>query len=459
MIKPAEAYLTWTLREEPWGIKLAHILAASLAAVDPAAALDRAFQRDGNILHVAGQEINLDDFRRVYILAIGKAGIPMAIAAADLVPDHLSAGAVLSKSFGSDIPDRYQEKIKVYLGGHPIPNQDSLKSTEEFLSSFSTQTAEDLVIVLISGGGSALFTAPAPGITLTDIQNANQIFLDYGLSIQEINTIRKHISQVKGGQLAGSLYPAKIITLILSDVIGDPIDMIASGPTVPDPSTFQDAQSVIRKYQLGQLLPSSVIKHLEAGTDGKVRETPKPGNPVFQDQTTLVIAGIQDAIKGGLEQAQIEGFRSQALPESLAGEASLAGEGLADILCQTSAASPERPTCLIAGGETTVTLSDTAKPGKGGRNLELALSTVRRLSNHNNLALITLATDGEDGVTDAAGAIVTGETLARATKLGLNPNEFLANHDSYSFFQALDDLLLPGVTGTNVNDLCFLFTF
>lgn len=459
MIKPAEAFLTRTLREKPWGIKTTRILAASLAAVDPAAAFDRALQRDENILHVAGQEINLDDFRNVYILAIGKAGIPMAIAAADLVSDHLSGGAVLSKSFRSDIPDRYQEKIRFYQGGHPIPNQDNLNSTEEILSIFSSLTAEDLVIVLISGGGSALFTAPSPGITLTDIQQANQIFLDYGLNIQEINTIRKHISQVKGGQLAGSLYPAKIITLILSDVIGDPIDMIASGPTVPDPSTFQDAQLVIRKYQLEQLLPSSVIKHLKAGADGKVPETPKPGDPFFQDQTTLVIAGIQDAIKGGLEQAQMEGFRCQTLPEPLAGEARLVGEGLADTLCQTSVSSSERPNCLIAGGETTVTLTDTTKPGKGGRNLELALSTVRQLADHKDLALITFATDGEDGVTDAAGAIVTGETFTRAMELGLNPDEFLANHDSYSFFQALDDLLLPGVTGTNVNDLCFLFTF
>lgn len=459
MIKPAESLLTRTLREKPWGKKVTRILAASLAAVDPEAALDRALQRDGVFLRVAGQKFNLDDFRNIYLLAIGKAGIPMMIAAADLVSDHLTGGAVLSKALRSSIPNRYREKISLYHGGHPFPNQDSLKSTEEIRSYLSSLTGEDLVIILISGGGSALFTAPVPGISITDIQQANQIFLDHGLNIQEINTIRKHISQVKGGRLAVSLYPAKIITLILSDVIGDPIDMIASGPSVPDPSTFQDVQTVIKKYQLEQLLPSSVIRHLKAGTDGKIPETPKPDDPVFQGQTTLIIASNQDAIKGGLEQAQMEGFKGQVLPEPLAGEARLAGEALANILKQSSVSGKTHLSCQIAGGETTVTLTDTINPGKGGRNLELALSAVRLLANHKDLALITLATDGEDGVTDAAGAIVTGETLARAGELGLNPDEFLSKHDSYSFFQALDDLLLPGVTGTNVNDLCFLFTF
>ncbi|MCK5794304.1 MAG: glycerate-2-kinase family protein, partial [Anaerolineales bacterium] len=241
MIKPAESFLTSTLREYPWGIKITRILAASLAAVDPAAAIDRALQRNGNILSVAGQEIKLEDFKNVYLLAIGKAGIPMAVAAGDLVSDHLSGGAVLSKSTDPGIPDDYQEKIKLYQGDHPIPDQKSLKSTEEILSLFSSQTSNDLIIVLISGGGSALFTSPQTGISLKDLQQANKIFLERGLNIQEINTIRKHISQIKGGQLAGHLYPARTISVILSDVIGDPIDMIASGPTVPDPSTYDDA--------------------------------------------------------------------------------------------------------------------------------------------------------------------------------------------------------------------------
>jgi len=459
MIKSAEAFLTRTLRDKPWGKNITRILAAALAAVDPAVVLQQSLQRDGNILVVQGQKINLDDFENVYLLAIGKAGIPMTVAAADLIADRLTGGLVLSTSIGSGIPERFHERIRLYRGGHPIPNQDSLMSAGEILSYYSNMNKEDLVIILISGGGSALFTSPAPGISLTDIQQANQVFLDHGLDIQEINTIRKHISQVKGGHLAELLHPAKTITLILSDVVGDPMDMIASGPTVPDPSTFQEAQAIINKYQLDGVLPTSIKKHLKAGVNGTIRETPKPGDPVFRGQTSLVIAGILNAISGGFEQAQELGFSSQILPDPLSGEAKRVGTRLAELLSQTSISQSQIPICLIAGGETTVTITDTKEPGKGGRNLELALSAVRPLAGRKDLALVTLATDGEDGMTDAAGAIVTGETLTRAEDLGLNPDDFLATHDSYSFFQALDDLILPGVTGTNVNDLCFLFTF
>ena len=455
----AKALLTRTLREEPWGSKISRILAASLAAVDPAVAIDRTLSRDGKILHAAGQKIKMDDFKNVSILAIGKAGIPMAVAAADLISDHLTGGTVLTKSFGPGIPDRFNGKIKLFRGGHPIPNQDSLKSTAEILSYFSDQSEDDLIIVLISGGGSALFTAPAPGISLTDIQQANRIFLEHGLTIQEINTIRKHISQIKGGQLAGYLHPARTITLILSDVVGDPMDMIASGPTVPDPSTYADALDIISNYHLEQYLPSSISKHIKDGNERNILDTPKPGDPVFQGQTSFVIAGIGDALRGGLRQAQKEGFQSTILPEALVGEARQVGLRFAELLCQPSISAAQTPTCLIAGGESTVTLTDSIKPGKGGRNLELALSAVEQLAGHEDLALVTLATDGEDGVTDAAGTIVTGQTLARAAALGLNPADFLSNHDSYAFFLALDDLLLPGPTGTNVNDLCFLFAF
>ena len=459
MIKPAESFLTRTLRENLWGIKITRILAASLAAVDPAAALNRTIQRDGNILTVSGKEFKLDDCQNVYILAIGKAGIPMAVAAADLVSDYLSGGMVLSKSLDPGIPGDYQKTIRMYQGGHPIPDQNSLKSTEEIRSFFSSQSNNDLIIVLISGGGSALFTSPSPGISLKDLQQANQIFLEHGLDIQEINTIRKHISQIKGGQLAGHLYPARTITLILSDVIGDPVDMIASGPTVPDPSTYNDALAVIWKCQLEKLLPNSITTHLKTGAAGKIPETPKTGDPVFQGQTSLVIAGIQDAMNGALTQSQKEDYISKISPDPLEGEAKLAGERLAKILCQTTTSVSGGANCLITGGETTVTLTGSTKPGRGGRNLELALGAVRQMAGYKGLALITLATDGEDGVTDAAGAVVTGETLARAEKLGLNPDDFLARHDSYTFFESLDDLLLPGATGTNVNDLCFLFNF
>jgi len=459
MIKPAEAFLTRTLREEIWGKKVARILSASIASVDPAIALARALNREKNHLEVTGRRIDLEDYSNLYLLSIGKAGISMAVAAADLISDHLTGGFVLTKPNSDDIPARYRNKIQVHQGGHPIPDAMGARSTEKVISCFSQLSENDLVIVLISGGGSALLTAPASGISLTDIQQTNRTFLEHGLNIQEINTIRKHLSLVKGGQLTDLLQPARMITLILSDVVGDPMDMIASGPTVPDPSTFKDALSIIERFQLEKHLPASVTNHLLAGAEGKVQETPKPGDPIFKDQINLIIASIQDAIQGGLEQAQKEGFNPQVISQPLEGEARLAGENIAETLIKSSLSEPQVSHCLIAGGETTVTLTDVGKPGKGGRNLELALAAVRKLAGHKGLALVSLATDGEDSMTDAAGAIVTGETLSRAEALGLDPDEFLDNHDSYSFFQALDDLLLPGVTGTNVNDLCFLFSF
>jgi hydroxypyruvate reductase len=456
MTQPAQLLLTKSLREKPWGMKTARILAASLTAVDPGAVLDRVLHRAGNILTIADQTLNLEEYRQISLLSVGKAAIPMASAAGDLLSDHLSFGAVLTKTLGSHLPDQLREKIKVYQGSHPIPGQDSLISTEEILSSFSGQSSANLVLVLISGGGSALFAAPAPEIKLDDLQQTNRFFLERGLEIREINTIRKHLSRVKGGQLAAHLYPAKTITLVLSDVMGDPLDLIASGPTVPDPSTFQDALTIIRKYRLMDDLPTSVINHLKAGADGNIPDTPKPGDPVFQNQTALVIASNQDAIRGGLQQARKEGFRSHRIARPLAGEARHVGEELAKLLRNSARG---QHTCLIAGGETTVNLTDTIHPGAGGRNLETALSAVKELAGQEEIALITLATDGEDGVTNAAGAVVTGHTLARAAALGLDPDDFLAAHDSYNFFKALDDLLLPGSTGTNVNDLCFLFTY
>ncbi len=458
MSKSAQAFLTRSLRENPWGLKTARILAASVAAVDPSKAIECAMQRVEQTLIIAGQEVDLSVYNSIYLLALGKAALAMASAVADIIPERLSAGLILTKNI-DQANFSPKNKFTIFQGGHPIPNQDSLDSTKEIIARLSNLTEQDLVIVLISGGGSALFTAPAPGISLADIQDSNQVFLDHGLDIQEINIIRKHLSLIKGGQLAGILFPAKTITMILSDVIGDPVDIIASGPTVPDNSTFQDALKVIEKYKLEEFLPRPVVTHLKKGLEGNIPETPKPGDPIFKNQLVRVIAGNKDAIEGGLQRAYKEGFNGKALSGFLVGEARVAGQNLAKLLLDTSRQKNSLPLCLIAGGESTVILTDTKKPGKGGRNLETALSAVRILADQNNIAFITLATDGEDGVTDAAGAVVTGTTLTHAAKLGLDPDEFLKNHDAYTFFEALGDLLLPGVTGTNTNDLCFLFSF
>ncbi|MCJ7735619.1 MAG: glycerate kinase [Anaerolineales bacterium] len=460
MIKSSDIFLTRSLREKPWGEKAARIMASALAAVDPKESVKKHLGREKNILQVVDQNINLDLFNSVTLLAVGKAALPMALGAAEILSEKLTRGFILTKPGDIHVPEEYQNKLKLFFGGHPIPNQGSVNAAAEIIHQLSGLTEHDLVIVLISGGGSTLFSAPEEGITLTDLQQTNRALMRCGANIQEINTIRKHLSRVKGGQLARIIHPAKTFSLVLSDVIGDPLDMIASGPTVPDRSTFQDAVSISQKYHLRDAFPQSVNSRLESGSLGGYTETPKPGDSIFRDQINLVIGSNHDAIQGAVTQAIQEGFQAGIIPDPLSGEARLAGVQMAKVLKQMAQdGNPlPRPACLIAGGETTVTLN-IEDPGLGGRNLETALSAVRHLAGLKNAALITLATDGEDGITDAAGAVVTGETFTRANEMDLNPDVFLKEHNAYPFFESLDDLLLPGVTQTNVNDLCFLFTF
>jgi hydroxypyruvate reductase len=312
------------------------------------------------------------------------------------------------------------------------------------------------VIILLSGGGSSLLALPPEGVNIADLQKLNQLLLSSGADIHQINTIRKHVSLIKGGQLSRFLAPAKVITLILSDVIGDSIDMIASGPTYPDPSTYADALSIIDSYGLIELIPATIIKHLELGSKNKIPDTPKPGDDTFTGSSHYVIAGNQDAISGAEKQARQEGFHTIIDSDPLLGEAKHVGARLGRELINL-VDSIERPACLISGGETTVTLSGTSSPGMGGRNLELALSASFPLAGSKDVCLVTLATDGEDGTSPAAGAVVTGESLQKANDLGLNPKDYLDRHDSYAFFESLDDLIKIGSTQTNVNDLCFRF--
>lgn len=461
MTIPASSFLTRTLHTNPWGENISRILFAALSAVDPAYLIQQRVIKKGNQLSLLGETIDLNGAGNTYLLGIGKAALPMTLSFAELLSDQFERGYILTKSGGQPLPPSHQERLEIFYASHPIPDNTGLLATSKIREGLSSLNEEDLVILLISGGGSALFTQPVRGITLEDLQNTNQLLLSCGADIYEINTIRKHLSLVKGGQLSRHLFPARVLTLILSDVIGDRLDMIASGPTVPDPSTYPDAFKVIKKYELEDSLPASVIEHLTKGREGDIPETPKPGDPCFDKTRNLILASNQDALLAGASQAGVEGFQTIILPAALAGEARSAGEILAQKL--KDRAQPERPapqpSCLIAGGETTVTLSNIKQPGVGGRNLELALSALPLLDGVDNCLLLTLATDGEDGVSGAAGAVVSGESLRRCQQMGLDPTDYLARHDSYTLFKALDDLLITGTTGTNVNDLCFLFTF
>lgn len=444
-----ELYSTSTLRRIPSGEAIQCILAAAIEAVEPSAALRRAVRRQGEQLHITGQIYALAQFTHIYLAALGKAAQPMAEALADLLGTHLTAGLVVTKHAAPTA----NERLEVLEGDHPVPGTRSLQAGKRLLEFCGQARPTDLVFCLISGGGSALASAPRAGLTLHDLQQLTRQLLACGASISEINTLRRRLDRVKGGGLAQRAVPARLVSLVLSDVVGDPLEAIASGVTSPDPTTRQDALEVLVHYNLKELVPPAILKTLLESP-----ETPKPGDALFDHHQTILVGSNLVAAQAALRQAEIEGFHPYLLRTDLTGDASLAGAALSRELrweAQHGKPAP-RPACLVAGGETTVTLHG---DGKGGRNLELALAAVTELANFPDVLLVSLATDGEDGPTEAAGAVVSGETYARALALGMHPEDYLRRNDAYTFFEALDDLLKPGPTGTNVNDLTFLFAF
>jgi len=449
---------TATIRKNPWGKKVSRILNAALMAVEPSSALLHYVHRSGNLLKISDRLFPLDEYKNVYIIGFGKASTPMACSIANILGDQLSAGIVITKEGYIRAEIQSIKQLQVLEAGHPIPDIRGLEATHKIIDLLSMTTAEDLVICLISGGGSALLTNPATGLKLAEIQEMTNLLLECGATINEINTLRKHVDQVKGGGIVEIAAPAKIVSLILSDVVGDPLDIIASGPTVPDRSTFIEALNIVNDYKLRSKLPISIMNYLEAGFAGKVSETPKPDSPLFRDVHNQIFGSNYIAAKAAFDQAIGDGFNAQILTTFLQGEARIAAGFLITVLKQIAVYDEpiQRPACIIVGGETTVKIHGN---GLGGRNQELALASVESVSELENVAIVTLATDGGDGPTDAAGAIVTNHTLEQASEKLLKPQEFLSNNDSYHFFEALDDLLKPGPTNTNVNDLTFLFAF
>ena len=417
----AERFATHSLRDP----RLLRILAAAVEAVDPYLAVQR------NLPEVRG---------RVFGLGIGKAALPMMDALAERI--QLGGGLAVTK-FASNLSRAYT----VIEGGHPIPDARSVQAGERVLDFVSSLHENDTLICLISGGGSALLTAPL--IPLLDLQALTSLLLASGAPIDEINILRRQLDRVKGGGLARAT-KAKIISLILSDVIGNPLETIASGPTFPDPTSKEDAIAILKKYNLETRLPNSIKQIMESGDSLPQLQLRAAG---LHNVRNIIIADNRLAADAALGQAQQEGFDAQIHTTALQGEARDVGRMLAQRLRDESK-KRKRPFCLIAGGETTVTLTG---KGKGGRNQELALSAVEELNGLENVVLISLATDGDDGPTDAAGAVVTGDTAARATMLKLEAASHLSRNDAYPFFQALGDLIKSGPTGTNVNDLIFLF--
>lgn len=454
----SDRFWSASLRAAPWGGIVTRVLAAGLAAVEPAAAIGRHMQRDGDLLLIGERTYNLNDYERIFVVGAGKAGRPMAAATAAILADRLSAGVVIYKDDPAAPTLSATGPVALLAAGHPLPDDRGVAAAGRIADLLSTTGERDLVIALISGGGSALLTLPVAGVSLSDLQALTGALLASGAGIDEINCLRKHLDQLKGGGLARLAYPAALVSLALSDVVGSPLDVIASGPTVPDSSSFADAWAVIERYNLASRIPASIETHLRRGVAGEIAENPRAGDPCFAHSSVILIGENAQAAEAAAEAARAEGLQPLILSTYLQGEAREAGRFLAAILREIAAHSRPlaRPACLIVGGETTVTLRGA---GQGGRNQELALAAVHDLADLPNIALVTLASDGGDGPTDAAGVVVTGESLWRAQSAGLSPSAHLANNDAYHFFAALGDLLRPGPTDTNVNDLAFLFAF
>src|SRR4051794_30384741 len=403
--------LTDCLRALPSGAAVTRILGAALDAVDPAAAVHRHLGRDGDLLRAGDQTYDLRSYERVFVVGAGKAGAPMARAAAEVVGDRLAGGVVVVKEGHARIENvelKMQKELSaaqfsilnsqfsILEAGHPIPDQRGVAGARRIAQLLEQATDRDLVIALISGGGSALLTLPAEGIGLAELQTLTSMLLRCGANINEINTLRKHLDQVKGGWLAGLAHPAGMITLILSDVVGSPLDVIGSGPSVPDTSSFADAYAVLERYGVAADAPAPIVDRLRRGMAGQIAETPKPGGPRFSRGQNPIVGDTPQPAAAALAAARTAGFNTQLLTTFLQAEAREAGRVLAAVAHELASSGQPlpRPACIVAGGETTVTLRGS---GRGGRNQELALAAVAALAGLPEVALVALATDGGDG--------------------------------------------------------------
>lgn len=427
-----------------WGTA-AKIFSAALEAVDPYRAVEDQIPRILSTYKHGG-------FNKVLLVSFGKAAYLMAKAACEGLGDLITRGIVITK-YGHAAGHHLHDRVDIYEAGHPIPDDNGLRATAEVIKLLDESDGETLVLCSISGGGSALLVSPQGGISLDDKQAVTNLLLKSGATINELNTVRKHLSAIKGGRLAKCAYPAKVISLILSDVIGDNLDVIASGPTSPDSTTYAMALSVLKKYRLTKKLPPPVKDILEAGVEGRVADSPKEGDLIFARVENIIVGSNRKAALAAEKKAKELGFDSTILSTELQGEARDVARWLAKQVMEakTSLAGKKgKKICLISGGETTVTVR--AK-GKGGRNTELALAFALAIEGVQGITLLSAGTDGTDGPTDAAGAIVTGQTVPRARSLGLDPSAYLQDNDSYTFFEKTGELLLTGPTGTNVMDL------
>jgi glycerate 2-kinase len=423
-------------------------LESALNAVDPEQVMKSKLSLKNSTLEVNGCSFDLKRFNNVYVVGGGKASGSMAEALEQILSKYITNGLV-NVLHGSK---HQTEIIRLHESSHPIPDESGVEGTRRILEIAEQAKEDDLVICLISGGGSSLMPLPRGKISIEDKRKVTKALLRCGATIKEINTVRKHISSFKGGWLAKKAHPATVLNLILSDVVGDPLDFIASGPTVPDSTTFGDAVKVLRRYNLWDNTPTAVKKVLSNGERGSISETPKPDDAVFKKVHSVVVGNNRSATSAACELLSSVRLNPFLLTSVLEGEARQVGVMLASVASEIIASGNPvpKPAGVVAGGETTVTV---VGGGLGGRNQEIALAAALKLKGLDGVVVASLSTDGVDGPTDAAGAIADGRSIVRAAKMGLNPERFLAENNSYDFFSRLNDLILTGPTGTNVNDV------
>lgn len=431
----------------------------AIEAVEPYALITQTTSRDGNILSLecGGKtlKVDLSRYKTVLVLGVGKASTQMARAMEEILGETLSYGVAVT-TYGHT---QKLKRIRVLEAGHPIPDENSIEGARALAQLADKADITTLIINLISGGGSALLSLPRDGINLEDKQETTRILLESGAAITEINCIRKHLSGIKGGNFAKMAYPARMISLILSDVVGDRLETIASGITVPDPTTFHQALDILTKYHIEDKVPPAVKRMIESGTKGLIPETPKSGDPAFENVENILIGNNLMACRAAKFHGEKLGYITKVLSTTLTGEAREIARSFSSLARDIDSGRSNfgKPALLIAGGETTVTVRGN---GKGGRNQEMALAFLCDLIDFfpefKNISFLSAGTDGIDGPTDAAGAFVTHDLKEKMDKLRLKPHEYLENNDSYPFFEATGHLLKTGPTNTNVCDIQIL---
>lgn len=424
------------------------IFYGGLSAVEPGSAIKKYCKLEKDLLNVGDRQYDISLFKNLFVIGFGKAAAPMAAALEQILEKRITSG-IISVKYGHVTK---LDRIEIKEAGHPLPDQNGRQAAESILNLAKTAGKDDLVLCIISGGGSALLPLPISSLTLKDKQATLQALFNCSATIHEINALRKHISLIKGGQLAQAVYPATLVSLILSDVVGDDLDAIASGPTVFDSTTFSLCMEILNKYNITNNVPHGVVDHIKSGILKKVPETPKSDNPVFAKTQNLIVGSNMEALIAAKKKAESLGYNTMILSSMIEGETRHVARvhgAIAKEILKTNNPLPS-PACIISGGETTVKITGA---GLGGRNQEFALATAFDIAGKENIVVLSGGTDGTDGPTDAAGAFSHTFSVKKALSMGIEPYSFLNNNDSYHFFQKLDDLVITGPTNTNVMDL------